>query len=334
MMGRAAGQARRDDGAGPARQPTVVALGVHVLDVLVRPVEAIPEGQGGQLVEEIRATPAGTAGGTALTLAKLGVRTRCAGAIGEDALGELLVSQLERRGIDTSLLLRRPGVQTSASVLPIRPTGERPAFHVVGANATYGADDAPLDAIAQADHLHLGGPEFMGGEAAARILAHAREHGATTSADVLAQGEPGLLEWIAPALPHVDYLLPNDEQVLAWTGEDELVAGCRALLARGARCVVATCGGDGALVVDARGAERVPAFAIDVVDTTGCGDAFSAGFAVGLALGRDRRQAAALGCACAALVAGGLGSDHGEFDLAAADAFAAATPLREPAGAS
>ena len=65
-------------------QLTVVALGVHVLDVLVRPVEAIPEGQGGVLVEQIRATAAGTAGGTALTLAKLGALTRSAGASGPE----------------------------------------------------------------------------------------------------------------------------------------------------------------------------------------------------------------------------------------------------------
>src|SRR5947209_5892564 len=120
-----------------------IALGVHVVDVLVRPVEQIPAGQGGQLVEEIRITPAGTAGGTAITLAKLGARVRSAGAIGEDELGEVLLTLLERFSVDTSLLVRRDGVQTSASVLPIRPDGSRPAFHVVGANATYGADDAP-----------------------------------------------------------------------------------------------------------------------------------------------------------------------------------------------
>lgn len=48
-----------------------IAMGIHVADVLARPVEAIPEGQGGQLVEEIRITAAGSAGGTALVLAKL-----------------------------------------------------------------------------------------------------------------------------------------------------------------------------------------------------------------------------------------------------------------------
>jgi sugar/nucleoside kinase (ribokinase family) len=307
---------------------TAIAMGVHVLDVLVRPVEAIPEGQGGQLVEEIRMTAAGSAGGAALVLAKLGATARSAGAIGADPLGEMLVGLLERDGVDTSLLVRRDDVQTSASVLPIRPNGERPAFHVVGANGTYGPDDAPWDDIAAATHLHLGGPEFMGGEAAAQILSRAREAGAVTSADILAPGDPGLLEWIAPAFAQLDYLLPNDEQVVGFTGEADVEAACRALVARGVGCVAATCGADGVVLVDAEGTERVPAFQIEVVDTTGCGDAFSAGFLRGLSLGRSRREAAVLGCATAALVAQGLGTDYGDFDLDAVEGFAAEAPVR------
>jgi sugar/nucleoside kinase (ribokinase family) len=301
-------------------------MGVHVLDVLVRPVEEIPEGQGGQLVEQIRITAAGSAGGTALTLAKLGAEVRSAGAIGTDEVGEMLLSLLDRAGIDTSLLVRRDNVQTSASVLPIRPDGSRPAFHVVGANGTYGPADVDADAIAAATHLHVGGPEFMGGEAAAQILGPAREQGVVTSADILAPGE-GLLDWVGPALEHLDYFLPNDDQVLTLTGADDLEAGCRALIDRGAGCIAATCGADGVLLVDAEGTQRVPAFEIEVVDTTGCGDAFSAGFLRGLSLGRDRTDAAALGNAAAALVAQGLGSDHGDFDLTAVEEFVERTPV-------
>lgn len=301
----------------------VITLGVHVVDVLVRPVTEIPEGQGGALVEQIRITPAGPAGGTAVTLAKLGAEVRSAGALGEDELGDVMLELLGRWGVDGSLLVRREGVQTSASVLPIRPDGSRPAFHVVGANATYSSADAPWEALADADYLHLGAPEFMGGEEAAKILSFAREHGVRTSADILAPGEQAaaILDWIAPAFAHLDYLLPNDEQVLALTGEQDLLAGCRALLGHGIGCVAATCGADGAVVVEAGTEERVPAFEVDVVDTTGCGDAFSAGFLRGLALGRSARDSAVLGCAAAGLVAGGLGSDHGDFDLAAADAL-------------
>src|SRR5215218_9955178 len=93
---------------------TVIAMGVHVLDVLVRPVEEIPEGQGGQLVEQIRMTAAGSAGGTALILAKLGARVRSAAAIGSDALGDQLLALLERDRVDTSLVVRREAEQTSA----------------------------------------------------------------------------------------------------------------------------------------------------------------------------------------------------------------------------
>ena len=300
----------------------LIAMGVHVLDVLARPVEQIPEGQGGELVEEIRITAAGSAGGTAITAAKLGAEVRSAGAIGRDAVGDMLLMLLEREGIDTSLLVRREDLQTSASVLPIRANGDRPAFHVIGANGSYGPDDVPGDAIAEATHLHLGGPEFMGGDAAASILSRAREGGVVTSADVLAPGDPGLLEWIAPALPELDYLFPNDEQVLAFTGAGGLEEGCRALIERGAGCVVATRGAQGVLIVDGDSADEVPAFEVEVVDTTGCGDAFSAGFLRGLSLGRGRRESALLGCAAAALVAQGLGSDHGDFDLTAADALA------------
>ena len=306
----------------------VVSMGVHVLDTLVRPVQEIPAGQGSQLVEQIKMTVAGTAGGTSLTLAKLGANVHSAGAIGTDAIGDLMVSLLQERGIDTSNLLRRNDTQTSASVLPIRPDGSRPAFHVVGANATYGPGDAPWDLIASATHLHLGGPEFMGGDAAAKILTFAREHGAVTSADILAPGDPGLLEWIAPALPHLDYLLPNDEQVLGFTGANDLADGCRALLERGVGTVAATAGSEGVVLVDGAGVIRVPAFDIDVVDTTGCGDAFSAGFLRGLSLGQSARGAAVLGCAAAALVAGGLGSDFGDFDLAAVQQFVATTATR------
>jgi sugar/nucleoside kinase (ribokinase family) len=301
-----------------------IAMGVHVLDVLVRPVEEIPEGQGGQLVEQIRITPAGSAGGTAVTLAKLGAEVSSAGAIGTDELGDVMLDLLARFGIDTSLLVRREGVQTSASVLPIRPDGSRPAFHVIGANAAYGPDDVDWDTLAAASHLHLGGPEFMGGESAARVLSFAREHGVVTSADILAPGDQAaqIVDWIGPAFEHLDYLLPNDEQVLGLSGRDDLVDGCNELLGRGVGCVAATRGADGAVVVDADGVEEVSAFSVDVVDTTGCGDAFSAGFLRGLALGHSRRDAAVLGCAAAAQVAQGLGTDYGDFDLAAVEAMA------------
>ena len=305
-----------------------ITLGAHVLDVHAKYVESIPDGQGGALIEEIRVSPAGAAGGTAITMAKLGARTVTVGAIGADDLGDLLVTMLGRLGVETDRLARKDGVQTSASVLPIRPNGDRPALHVIGANASFTRDDFPWDVIEQADTLHLGGPEFMH-ELAPEILSFCREHGVRTSADVLADGWPELLDMIAPALEHVDWFLPNEDQAMKLTGTGDVDAAGQALLERGIGGCAITCGARGSFVVGGDGAERVPAFETEIVDTTGCGDAFSAGFLRGLSLGRTPADAARLGSACASLVAQGLGSDAGDFDLAAADNFAAHTATKE-----
>jgi sugar/nucleoside kinase (ribokinase family) len=130
-----------------------------------------------------------------------------------------------------------------------------------------------------------------------------------------------MLAWIADALPHTDYLLPNDEQVLGFTGASSLEEGARQLVGRGAGCVAVTRGAEGALVVTADETIEVPAYAVEVVDTTGCGDAFSAGFLRGLSLGLDLGAAARLGCATAAQVALGLGTDTGSYTLESVRAF-------------
>jgi len=86
---------------------TVTVLGAHILDVLGRPVEAIPPGQGSVRLREIRATAAGTAAGTGVDLAKLGARVRAAGALGDDLLGDIVIAAMARHGVDTTGLVRK-----------------------------------------------------------------------------------------------------------------------------------------------------------------------------------------------------------------------------------
>jgi sugar/nucleoside kinase (ribokinase family) len=104
----------------------VVAVGAFILDVLGRPVTSIPPGQGSARLKEIRATAAGTAAGPAVDLAKLGAQVTAVGALGADVLGDIIVAILAGHGVGTSGLVRKPGSQTAATILPIRPNGERP----------------------------------------------------------------------------------------------------------------------------------------------------------------------------------------------------------------
>src|SRR5205085_1369053 len=99
--------------------------------------------------------------------------------------------------------------------------------------------------------------------------------------------------------------------------------GAEALRRLGVGCVVATLGAEGSLVSSEHGDAFLPAFDVPVVDTTGCGDAYAAGFIVGVLSGWSEAPAAWLGTAAAALVAQGLGSDAGIRDLDSTLAFLA-----------
>ncbi|MDP9867487.1 MULTISPECIES: carbohydrate kinase family protein [Streptosporangium] len=292
---------------------TVVTLGVHIVDVLARPVESIPAGQDTHLLEQIRVTAAGAAAGTAVCLAGLGVPVASMGAVGGDELGDLLLMIMERRGVDVTGVVRKDGEQTAASILPIRPDGGRPSFHVPGANLGLSLADLDRGRVSGARVVHLGGmdatwglhdPDFFA------LLAEARGAGTVITMDLLSN-MADLMPGARSFLPYVDYLLPNEEQALMMSGAAGVEEAALALLDEGPRAVLVTLGGEGSLIATASGLTRLPALDVPVVDTTGCGDAYCAGFIAGLVDGRDVTGAAELGTAVAARVAGGLGSDAG-----------------------
>lgn len=297
----------------------VVCLGPQIIDILIRPVTEIPPGQNGALLEEARITAAGTAAGTAVDLAKLGAQVASIGAIGDDAAGRLVRMLLDDHGVDSSHLVVKSGVQTTLTVLPIRPNGERPSLHARGATRFLVAGDIDPQVIRDADFLHLGGPDALGDfalDGAPQLLAAAREGGTVTTLDMLrSAASPELLEQFAPIWPLIDYFLPNDDQLRSMTGLDDLEQAAQKMRELGVGTVIVTTGADGSIIVGDSGAEVVPAFVCPVVDTTGCGDAYVSGFITGMGRGWTLSQSARLGTAAAALVAGGLGSDAGIVDF-------------------
>ncbi len=307
---------------------TVVTLGVHILDVLGRHVERIPTGQNIDLIDEIRLTVAGTAAGTAVDLAKLGASVSAMGAIGNDEPGNFIVDTMNRYGINTDALVRKSEVQTSCTMLPIRPNGERPALHVLGANAELSLDDINWDVIENASHLHFGGTYLLpklDGQPMAEVLKFAKEHNTITSVDILAVPHDDMLSVIAPSLPYIDYFMPGIEEaaMIAGLDESETDAIIRFFLDKGVKHAVFTMGGQGSVIAsDEMDAWiRIPAFNVPVVDSTGCGDAYCAGFIVGLSKGWDLEQCGLFASAAAALVITGLGSDAGIVDYEATVQF-------------
>ncbi|HXF31262.1 MAG TPA: PfkB family carbohydrate kinase [Solirubrobacterales bacterium] len=302
------------------KSPKVVCLGVHLLDILVRHPEAPTLNTGWQILDDLRITAAGTAAGPAVDLAKLGARPISMGVIGDDYEGGLMVDLMAGFGCDMSRLVRDPGGPTHISLLFIGPDGERNPIMIRPTGArSLTLDDIDFDVVADADVLHVGGAdqlgEFVGGPLV-ELVRHARRNDTVVTVDVLAEVDEEFRDRLAPALAEADFFFPNEGQLAGMTGTEdpgEGVARMRELV--GVETVIGTLGGEGSLILGPGGESRVPAFEIDVVDTTGCGDAYVAGFIVAIANGWDAEAAGWLGAAASGLVATGLGSDSGIVDL-------------------
>ncbi len=284
-----------------------------VADVIVRPVDRLPERGRLQLVEGIDLHSGGPAHTTAVALATLGVETAVVGRVGEDPFGAFLIEVLGRHGIESHV--RRDGeAATSMTIVAVGSGGERSFLHLVGANGTLVAGDVADALLARTRHFHLGGYFLMpslDGEPGAALLRRAKAAGCRTSVDLAWDAQGRWMAALAPCLPHLDLLFGNRDELAAVTGLERPSDMAAEVRRRGVGLVAVKLGEDGAYVEDEAWRGHVPAFAVDPIDTTGAGDAFCAGFLAGWFGGWDlaetTRFANAAGAMCVTAVGGSAG---------------------------
>ncbi len=308
----------------------LLCVGLLTLDVVARPIDALPEGEGTQLIDGLALAPAGTAGGAALVAAKLGLGVAMAGVVGDDMAGRFVRLALQEQGVDVSLVTTRAGRRTSATLLPIDCDGRRPNFHAPGAGFHAEASEAVRSAARHARFLHYGGvgsPKLDGGPGA-ELLAEARASGGMVTCDLISPG-PSALDELRRLLPHVDVFLPSAAEAFALSRATTPEAAAGFFRELGAGGVVIKLGGEGAFLdlPEVRG--RIPAHDIHPIDTTSCGDSFCAGFIAGMARGLPQRTAARLGAAVAAQVAQGLATLGALEDYEVSVRMMDALPTRE-----
>lgn len=290
------------------------SMGFYTFDCLGWPFTAVPPGGGCFPIEELTLAVSGAAGTAAIAAAKMGLRTLAVGGVGDDLMGEWVLHRLAHFGVDTSCMQREAGWKTSSSIVTTRADGSRPALHMAGATGNFIVDDAMLAKLVDATVVHAGGVGLMRAMdrgRTAEVLRAAKAAGAITTVDVFA-GSPADMPAVASVLPYTDYFMPSIEEAQALSGLDDCADAARFFLDRGANACVLTLGADGAYYHDARGAMfRMPAFDVAVKCSCGCGDAFNAGFAVGLVKGFAIDATVRFAQATAALNATGLGSQAG-----------------------
>jgi len=259
----------------------------------------------------------------AVAAARVGARVTMIGAVGADDFGDEALRELAAEGVDVSAVARLDGVATGVATIVVDARGENQIAVASGANAAL-AGDAVASALARlaGGSSPRGAPcgAPSGGASASRgvvLLGHEVPPAAVEAgirggraADRLVVLNPAPARELPDDLQGV-ILTPNADEARALAGEREPEAAARTLAARTGAPVLVTLGQEGALLVDGDAIERLPAPAVDVIDTTGAGDAVNGALAAELAAGRPLRDAARFAMAAAALSTRAAGARDG-----------------------
>jgi sugar/nucleoside kinase (ribokinase family) len=261
-----------------------------------------------------------------IDLAQSGVRFPLLGAglVGNDALGDQIVEDCRRHGIDVSHIQRTPKAPTSyTDVMTEAGHGRRTFFHARGANALWKGDDLDFDRIpARIFHLgylllldRLDAPDARFGTRATRLLAAAQAAGIKTSVDVVSENSDRFSKIVNPALKYVDYCILNEFEAGQTTGfvarrsdgsldTAALRQAAAALLAQGVRELVVIHFPEGAFAHTRKG-ENIWQSSLKlppkyIAGTAGAGDAFCAGVLLGLHEGWELQRCLITGVCLAA----------------------------------
>jgi ribokinase len=258
---------------------TLAVLGDLMVDVVTR--MSGPLARGSDTAARIAVGGGGSGANVAAWAAWLGTPVVFGCRVGDDERGRAAVAAL--RGVDVRATVD-PDRPTGTCVVLVEPDGERTMLPDPGAN------DGPLPEIEPGDHLHVVGYALLRDGARASALAAIER---ARAARVPVSVDPSSWALLRPgAIPPVDLLLPNVEEAALLDGEK-----------------VTKLGPDGACWGDV----RVPALPVDVVDTTGAGDAFAAGFLSARLQVAEPRKALEAGCRVAARAVAQVGA-RPEYD--------------------
>ncbi len=269
-----------------------IGFGALNLDRLSR-VDHIAKAGEESFILDVAERPGGSAANVMVGMARLGRKVGYIGEVARDREGEIMLKDLEREGVDTRGIIVSNVGRSGVVAGYIDSTGERALYVDPGVNDTLEFEEVNLDYASSARFLHL--TSFVGDkplDAQMRLVDLLPNTRVTFDpGDIYARRGP---EALRPILRRSFAVLPNLRELKLLTGEG-YKKGSKRLIEWGARIVGVKLGRRGCYVTDGRGAHLVEAYEVPVVDTTGAGDAFCAGFLYGLLNNRDLYECGRIG---------------------------------------
>ena len=289
----------------------IVVIGDINVDMLGR-AKSWPKPGQDCLAPQLEMHCGGVGANSAMALARWGVDVRLAGCVGRDRFGDYVLEHLARAGVNTRWVERTDETMTGFFYINVTPDGERTFFGSRAANGRVGKLRTVQALCNGSAAAHLVGYNFLnsGPARAARKIAHTiQARGGWVSLDVGMAPSQQIPEKILQIVPSVDILLLSADEATLLTGARDPRRAFAALKKAGAREVVLKLGKSGCLISSNGRLEHVPSFDVKMIDSTGAGDAFVAGFLQarlrGWALEEAALAAAAGGAAAVSFVGAG-----------------------------
>ena len=284
----------------------VIGLGEIAVDILLK-IPHFPQPNEKIYVINREKQAGGVTANFCVGVARQGLRVAFIGAIGNDNEGRYLRERLLQEDIDDRFLFTQGQSQTPVNIVMISETGEKSILQ-----SEYMRITQPHKELIQADliqtskHLHLTVINF---ETALKAVKLAKRNSLTVSLDLELQVVKNYPDKIHMLLEYVDFLLPNRLGAYEFSNITNPSKASLKLLEYGPSAVIMTLGENGVLLTTEEKQESLPAFKVEnVVDKTGAGVAFNAGFITGFLLGKSLNQSVKQGQATAALKIQGMGA--------------------------
>lgn len=309
----------------------VLCIGETAVDIICKPVSECLFSNVCSPVESITIQSGGDALNNAVDLARLGNQVCYVGRVGLDAGGEFVLSALQSAGVDTSHAVRTSCPHAKVNLL-INPDGERAFFYYGGTSREFSVSDVDLSLLSSCKVLQVGGtfhlPAFDG-EGAAELFQAAQKAGVLTSMDVTNDFTGRWDEIIRPCYPHLDYFLPSIDQARLISGYQDPWDIAGFFLDRGVKHVAVKLGAQGSFFRAEKKAFYCGTYPVPVIETTGAGDAFCAGFLTALVRGCSPEEGMLTATAASAQVIQAVGANTGMCSYSQLQAFMKENPRPE-----